>query len=149
MPEPLKVAMFRNHISEGIKPPGLCYSVHKPPLSPAMLTTLLYLFTFSSWGLGLLAALTALSMKLQEHGIRMKGLALEMESDALDVAGKTAFVNRITGAGRPRTIPDELKKLIDRSPDHPEVSEIDEDDEVFGVLFKAEHYPPAMETDDD
>ena len=116
-----------------------------------MLTTFLYLFTFSSWGLGLLAALTALSMKLQEHGIRMKGLALEMESDALDVACKTAFVNRITGGGRPspRTIPDELKKLIDRSPEHPEVSEIDEDDEVFGVLFKAEHYPPAMETESD
>ena len=117
-----------------------------------MLTTLLYLFTISSWGLGLLAALSALSLKLQEHGIRMKGLALEMESDALDVAGKTAFINRIAGGSRPsgpRTIPDELKKLIERSPEHPEVSEIDEDDEVFGVLFKAEHYPPAMETETD
>lgn len=117
-----------------------------------MLSTVLYLFTFSSWGLGLLAALSALSMKLQDHGIRMKGLALEIESDAIELAGKQMLINRVTGASRstgPRTIPEELKKLIDRSPDHPEVSEIDEDDEVFGVLFKAEHYPPAMETDDD
>lgn len=122
------------------------------PPPPAMLTTFLYLFTFSSWGVGLLAALTALSMKLQEHSIRMKGLALEAESDALELVGKRAFIDRISeGKGKSGLplIPEELKRLIEQSPDHPEVSEIDGEDQLMGVLFKAEHYPPAMETDDD
>lgn len=117
------------------------------PPTPTMLTTLLYLFTFSSWGLGLLAAMTALSMKLQEHGVRIKAMSLEAESDALDLSGKQAFINRITTG--PRSIPDELKKLMEHSPDHPEVSEIDEDDEVVGVLFKAHSYPPSMEPEED
>jgi len=114
-----------------------------------MITTVLYLFTFSSWGLGLLAALVALSMKLQEHGIRMRGLVLESESDALELMGKREFMDRITSGRSQRPIPDELKRLMEHSPNHPEVSEIDGEDEITGVLFKAEHYPPAMEPETD
>jgi hypothetical protein len=114
-----------------------------------MLTTILYVFTFTSWGFGLLAALTALSMKLQEHGIRMRGMSLEVESDALELSGKQAFVNRISGGRVSRPIPDELKKLMENSPEHPEVNEIDGDDEVYGVVFKSHSYPPSMDPEDD
>lgn len=111
-----------------------------------MLTTTLYIFIFSSWGLGLLAALTALSMKLQEHGVQIRSMSLEIESDTLELSGKQAFVNRMAGS---RPIHDELKELMGHSPDHPEVNEIDGDDEVYGVVFKAHSYPPSMDTDDD
>ena len=117
--------------------------------TPTMLTTTLYLFIFSSWGLGLLAALTALSMKLQEHGVQIRGMSLELESDTLELSGKQAFVNRMVGGRGSRPIPDELKELMGHSPDHPEVNEIDGDDEVYGVVFKAHSYPPSMENEDD
>lgn len=117
-----------------------------------MLTTFLYLFTFSSWGLGLLAALTALSIKLQEHGVRMKAAMLEVESDRVDLEGKNLFIGRMSGNKPFRgvaPIPEELKDLMSRSPDHPEVSEIEEGDQVYGVVFKAHTYPPTMDEDDD
>jgi hypothetical protein len=114
-----------------------------------MLTTTLYIFIFSSWGLGLLAALAALSMKLQEHAVSLRSMSLEVESDTLELSGKQAFVNRMAGGRGSRSIPDELKELMGHSPDHPEVNEIDGDDEVYGVVFKAHSYPPSMDTEDD
>lgn len=110
-----------------------------------MLTTTLYVFIFSSWGLGLLAALTALSMKLQEHGIRIRAMSLDAESGTL----KQALMGRIAGGRVSREIPEELKKLMEHSPDHPEVNEIDGDDEVYGVVFKSHSYPPSMDPEDD
>lgn len=116
-----------------------------------MVTTFLYLFVFSSWGMGLLAALVALSMKLQEHGVRMKSLTVELESDSMEIASKKMFLDKISnlpGSARSKEIPDELKKLMENSPGHPEVNEIDNDDEVYGVVFPAHQYPPTMEADD-
>lgn len=113
-----------------------------------MLTTLLYLFTFSSWGMGLLAALTALSMKLQEHSIKIKAANMELQS-------KTRVIDTLMGgiANRParqsRGIPEELKNLMDLSPEHPEVKEIEEDDEVFGIVFQSHNYPPSLESNDE
>jgi len=122
------------------------------PLSP-MLTTLLHLFIFSSWGLGLLAALSALSMKLQSHSLSMKSREVELESDTIEVSSKRAFIDKINGLGKPPAasgrIPDELAKLISSSPEHPEVNEIDGDDEVYGVVFQAHSYPPSMDDNDD
>jgi hypothetical protein len=117
-----------------------------------MLTTFLYFFTFSSWGLGLLAALSALSMKLQAHSAEMKSQALELESDTIEVTSKKAFIEKMSGMGKPPSasrIPDELAKLISNSPGHPEVNEIDGDDEVYGVVFQAHSYPPSMDDDND
>ena len=117
-----------------------------------MLTTFLYLFTFSSWGLGLLAALSALSMKLQSHSLYMKSKEVELESDRIEVGSKKAFIEKISGMGKPPStsrIPDELAKLISNSPGHPEVNEIDGDDEVYGVVFQAHSYPPPMDDNDD
>ncbi len=117
------------------------------------MTLILYFFIFSSWGIGLLAALAALSMKMQEHGVRMKSLALEIESDSLDFAGKKNLFDRIVsrvqqpmaGGG----IPEELRKLMETGPDHPEVGEIEDGDDVVGVVFKAHSYPPGLDDSDD
>lgn len=98
-----------------------------------MVTTFLYLFIFTSWGLGLLSAFTALMMKIQEHGLRISA------------------TQRVLNLRRPSTeasqISDELKKLIESSNNHPEVAEIEEDDEIIGVLFKGQNYPPSLDSD--
>ena len=115
-----------------------------------MTAALLYFFTFSSWGLGLLAAFVALSMKMQEHTERVKSMRLKNETKSLELISKrglaTALVNRlVTSKEAESKIPEELQKLMDRSPSHPEVKEIEPGDEVFGVLFKGQDYPPPME----
>jgi hypothetical protein len=113
---------------------------------------LLYIFIYASWALGLLAALLALSMKLQEHGVRLRAMSLELESDSLDVAGKKNLFDRIVQRSAVGTgIPEELKKLMVGSPGHPEIEEIDGDDEIVGISFKASQYPPGLDDsfDDD
>lgn len=114
-----------------------------------MVSSLLYLFVFSSWGLGLLSLLSFLSYKTQENSMKVKAMSLEIESKALDLAGKQAMFGRISPAKSRNQLPEELKNLMSRSPDHPEVNEIEEGDEVFGVVFKAHSYPPTMESEDD
>ena len=109
-----------------------------------MLTTLLYLFTFSSWGLGLLAALTALSMKLQEHGVKIKAANLEISSKTSLI---DSLMGNMPGSRRGSGIPEELKNLMKSSPNHPEVEEIEEDDEVFGIVFQSHNYPPSLDRD--
>jgi hypothetical protein len=119
------------------------------------MTLILYFFIFSSWGLGLLAALAALSMKMQEHGIRMKSLSLEIESDSLDFAGKKDLFDRIVSRVQHPAmsggngIPDELRKLMETGQNHPEVGEIEDGDDVVGVVFKAHSYPPGLDDNDD
>jgi hypothetical protein len=114
-----------------------------------MTSALLYIFTFTSWGLGLLSALVALSMKLQEHGQRIRSMSIENDADELEVKAKMEFMSKMTGGKivQDVAIPDKLKELISNSPDHPEVSEIENKDEVFGVVFKAHAYPPTMDDD--
>lgn len=42
------------------------------------------------------------------------------------------------------TIPEPLKKMIEASALHPEAQEIDETDELIGVLFEGDLYPPEF-----
>jgi hypothetical protein len=105
-----------------------------------MVTSILYLFIFSSWGIGLFGALLALSMKAQEHAAKMKA-AEKVFSFGQGV--------RFVGSEQSKGIPDELRKLMERSPNHPEVNEIEEDDEIHGVLFKSPSYPPAMDDEEE
>jgi hypothetical protein len=118
------------------------------------MTAIFYLFVYSSWGLGLLAAFLALSMKLQEHSAKMKSVNLALESNSLEFVSKRTILDRVMNTrGTPpiasNDIPEKLKDLMERSKGHPEVEEIDSDDQIVGVLFKAHSYPPDMEDDDD
>ena len=46
-------------------------------------------------------------------------------------------------------IPDKVKELMAKSPGHPEVDEIDGTDEIIGVRFEAENYPPGFDEDEE
>ena len=46
-------------------------------------------------------------------------------------------------------IPDKVKELMSKSQGHPEVEEIDGSDEIIGVRFEAENYPPGFEDEED
>jgi hypothetical protein len=37
-----------------------------------------------------------------------------------------------------------LKKMISKSPDHPEIAEIEADDSIIGVFFEGNAYPPEL-----
>lgn len=106
---------------------------------------LLHIFIFASWSLGLLAALLALSMKLQEHSVKMRAISLELESDSLDVAGKKELFDKIVQRTTKTGFPEEIRDLIEKNSGHPEVDEIDEDDDIVGILFKANQYPQALD----
>jgi hypothetical protein len=117
------------------------------------MSVILCFFIFSSWGLGLLAALLALSMRLQEHSAKMKSINLEIESDSLDFSGKKAFFDKVVslrgGSNNvSEGLPEEIKNLMKMSPEHPEVNEIEDGDDLVGILFKAHSYPPGLEDDD-
>ena len=53
------------------------------------------------------------------------------------------------------TVPDhpyvdeKIRELMKSSPDHPEVAEIDVFDEIIGVKFEAENYPPGFDEEDE
>lgn len=85
-------------------------------------------------------------MKLQEHSIQIKSANMELQS-------KTKVIETLMGgmtnrpARQSRGIPEELQNLMKSSPDHPEVSEIEEDDEVFGIVFQSHNYPPSLDRD--
>jgi hypothetical protein len=94
-----------------------------------MITGLLYFFIFLTWSVGILCLLCLLSIRLQQHKVLM---------------------NAISGnKSKSQEIPEELKSLMERSPGHPEVEEIEGGDEVFGIIFKSESYPPTMEESND
>lgn len=122
---------------------ALCYNTRRIRLD--MTTFLLYAFTFSSWGVGLLAALTALSMKVREHSMKLKSMSVELEADSIELSAKRAYMSRLTPSS---SIPEGLKNLINNSSSHPEVSEIEEGDNLYGVVFKGANYPPPIESDD-
>lgn len=42
-------------------------------------------------------------------------------------------------------IPEGIRKLMEFSPTHPEVEEIDASDRIIGLRFEAKNYPPGME----
>jgi len=53
------------------------------------------------------------------------------------------------GNKREAPIPDKVKELMEKSPGHPEVEEIDGSDEIIGVRFEAENYPPGFDEDEE
>ena len=56
--------------------------------------------------------------------------------------------NKKEGMNAP-AIPDRVKELMEKSPGHPEVEEIDGSDEIIGVRFEAENYPPGFDDDEE
>lgn len=122
---------------------------------------LLTIFVSLTWGLALLFGLVLLGILAGNNTTKRKFLNLKLEAESLDLFVKKSLLAKMAmRGGSPLTAPspvtmsgisDKLKELMKMSPDHPEVKEIEEDDEVVGVLFKSDSYPPDMEentTDD-
>jgi hypothetical protein len=47
------------------------------------------------------------------------------------------------------SIPEKIRELMKSSPNHPEVEEIDSSDQILGVRFEAENYPPGFGDEDE
>ena len=128
-----------------------------------MTTAFLYVFAFSSWGLGLLSWMVALSDFITRRDLANKERALEItQKKALfnrfnDISGiqtpgsqqsaktrKASWGNVGEPEESPELIPEKIKELMKSSPNHPEVEEIDGTDQILGVKFEARDYPPVF-----
>lgn len=128
-----------------------------------MTTAFLYVFAFSSWGLGLLSWMVALSDFITRRDLANKERALEITQKKMlfnrfnDISGiQTTGAAQIAKTKKaswgkvgepeesPELIPEKIKELMKSSPNHPEVEEIDGTDQILGVKFEARDYPPVF-----
>lgn len=121
-----------------------------------MTTAFLYVFLFSTWGLGLLSWLAALGHSLSRWDLERQERTLDIEQKKL-IFGKfnsitgdksVSLTNSIVTANK-EDIPEKIKELMKSSPNHPEVEEIDSSDQILGVRFEAENYPPGFGDEDE
>jgi hypothetical protein len=118
-----------------------------------MTTVFLYIFLFSTWGLGLLSWVVALGHFLTKGDLELKDKTLDIEQKKLLINKLNSLTNSIGNrmpsfAGiapiAPKELPEKIKELMKSSPTHPEVEEIEPDDQIIGVRFEAENYPPGF-----
>lgn len=125
-----------------------------------MVSALFYVFAFSSWGIGLIAFISMIGINVEKWQKKKEILDFELKE-------KTLLLDRLTSSGsafgmmmsqafgrkEPNpvapSIPEKVRELMKQSPNHPEVAEIDGSDEIIGVRFEAENYPPGFEDDDE
>ena len=127
-----------------------------------MTTAFLYVFVFSTWGLGIISWLALLGGSVSRWELERQEKALEIEqkrflfgkfnsltAGKLPTGRNTEPKNQsITEFGQD-TIPEKIRELMKSSPDHPEVGEIDSTDEILGVRFEAKDYPPGFGDDEE
>lgn len=94
-----------------------------------------------TWVLGLVLALCKFSLYLKSQTLKLKFAEVAAQA----ALTKSSFLAAMSGSNPPTEIPDHLKSLIEASPDHPEVNEIDPTDQISGVLFQSDSYPPDMD----
>lgn len=124
-----------------------------------MTTVFVYIFAFSTWGLGLVAFISMIGINIEKWQKKKEILDFELKE-------KTVLLEKLTSPSSPFAgmmaaaalsnrkelvppIPDKVKELMMKSPNHPEVEEIDGSDEIIGIRFEAENYPPGFEEDED
>jgi uncharacterized membrane protein len=122
-----------------------------------MLSAILYVFAFSTWGLGLVAFISVIGINIEKWQKKKEIIDFELKE-------KTIFLERLTSSSSPLNmmaamsqmsnkkeipIPDKVKELMAKSQGHPEVEEIDGTDEIIGVRFEAENYPPGFDDDEE
>lgn len=130
-----------------------------------MLSAFAYIFLFSTWGLGLLSWLVLISTKLQETELKNKEMKLEIQQKELFFNGISQSLKKVEEKKNTNTntpwgkvseakpsedlIPEKIMELMNSSKNHPEVSEIDGSDEILGVRFEAQNYPPTFDDDEE
>ena len=126
-----------------------------------MASAILYVFAFSTWGLGLVAFISMIGINIEkwqkkkeviEFELKEKTILLDKLTSNSSPFGMMAMMaqmgNKKEGMNTP-AIPDRVKELMEKSPGHPEVEEIDGSDEIIGVRFEAENYPPGFDEDEE
>ena len=122
-----------------------------------MASAILYVFAFSTWGLGLVAFISLIGINIEkwqkkkeviEFELKEKTVLLEKLTSNSSPFGMMAAMAQM-GNKKDAPIPDKVKELMEKSPGHPEVDEIDGADEIIGVRFEAENYPPGFDEDDE
>ena len=126
-----------------------------------MATIFVYIFAFSTWGLGIVALISAIGINIEkwqkkkeviEFELKEKTIMLDKLTSGPSPFGMMAMMAEM-GAKRQGNasppIPDKIKELMAKSPNHPEVEEIDGSDEIIGVRFEAENYPPGFEEEEE
>lgn len=123
-----------------------------------MLSALFYIFAFSSWGLGLIAFMSLIGINIEKWNKKKEILDFELKEKTIlleKLTSPSSPLGSLMGAQAffskkdPAKIPDKVRELMNSSPDHPEVAEIDGSDEIIGVRFEAENYPPGFDEDDE
>jgi hypothetical protein len=113
-----------------------------------MTAALLYIFVFSTWGLGLLTWVVVMGMKVQKHNISIerKKTSLAKEKLSMLVGGMLPMPQQLMS--RP-DIHEKIKQYMKSSSGHPEVEEIDPDDVIVGIRFEGAEYPPEFDDQDE
>jgi hypothetical protein len=126
-----------------------------------MASAILYVFAFSTWGLGLVAFISLIGINVEKWNKKKEVLDFELKektillekltsnSSPLNMMAMMAEMGAKKQGGMVPPIPDKVKELMSKSPNHPEVEEIDGSDEIIGVRFEAENYPPGFEDEED
>lgn len=76
----------------------------------------------------------------KELNIKFKKLAYERES-AIDAQSFLNIISAKLGRQKNKGLPPEILDLISNSPNHSEIQEIDEADDLIGIIFN-NSYPP-------
>lgn len=126
-----------------------------------MASAILYVFVYSTWGLGLVAFISLIGINIEkwnkkkeaiEFELKEKTILLEKLTSNTPPFGMMAMMAEMGSkkqGGMTPPIPDKVKELMAKSPNHPEVEEIDGSDEIIGVRFEAENYPPGFEDEEE
>lgn len=123
-----------------------------------MITIGLYALLFSTWGLGLLSWLVVLGHTVAKWDLDRQEKVLDIEQKKLllskfsSITGSRssslASIAQMSEVSQD-TIPEKIRELMKSSPNHPEVEEIDSSDQILGVRFEAENYPPGFGDEDE
>ena len=140
-----------------------------------MTTALFYFFVFSTWGVGISAGLAAVKAFSEKSKLANEEKKMEIahKKEMVEKINSLGAFGALMGtmsaptgqapAGVKNTpwgnvsdvkpsaelIPEKIRELMQSSPNHPEVKEIDGDDQILGVRFEAKNYPPVFGDEDE
>lgn len=121
-----------------------------------MTSALVYIFLFSTWGLGLLTWASLLAIRVGEYGrssemakLKIQRLRMEVADNIISSIRQKALGGNLAGLGG-GALHSRLQDLVrTANNNHPEVNEIDSNDLIIGVKFEGSEYPPGVDEDDD
>lgn len=120
-----------------------------------MTSALLYIFFFSTWGLGLLTWTTLILIRISEfnqsterHKFKLQNAKVKMAENMVNSLRDRLSGGTMSPLGRGMS--SRLQDLVrTANQNHPEVNEIDPSDLIIGVKFEGSDYPPEMDDEEE